>query len=224
MILTIVQDGTTASTVTLDSATNIENLAGTDNAWTFIGTFNIGSPTSALHHLWIGRTINTSAPTATGSNGTSEDLYATFWHFSDVSAGTTLATVIENGTAGGTANGVGTGTAISDTAVTTLGPDRLALNFIGVDDDVAIIGSFSGETGGDWDNVAFDNESSGTDGAEGIYRATMATAGTIDGGTGTMSTGGWGIVGFALIGTTVATAGLDKLPPNPKFVEMRPNV
>lgn len=225
VILTIIQDGTTSSTVTLDSATNIENLAGTDNAWTSIGTFNIGSPTSALHHLWIGRTINTSAPTATGSNGTSEDLYAMFFHFSDVSTGTTLATVIENGTAGSTANGVGTSTTVSDTAVTTIGPDRLAVNFIGVDDDISFSTLGSGETGGDWANISFDNESSGTDGAEGWTTATMASPGTIDGMTATISpSAGWGVVGFALIGTTPAAPPGLKMPPSAQFVEMRPNV
>ena len=75
-----------------------------------------------------------------GTNSTSEDLYFRAYAFSDVSTGTTLATVIEN--IGGTddlyANGAGTGTTISDTGVTTSGLDRLALQLVAAGDDIAI--------------------------------------------------------------------------------------
>lgn len=126
--------------------------------------------------------------------------------FADVSAGTTLATVIENGTAGTANNGAGTGTSMSDTAVTTLGTDRLACNWIAVNDDV--LGAsyvFSGESGGTWTDRPLYNESTGTDGALALSEATMASAGTIDGATATITSAAWGVVGFALIGTTVAT-------------------
>lgn len=208
VILQILQDGTTGGAVTLTSATNIENLAGTDNAWTSIGTFNCGSPTGALQHLWIGRLINTSAPTASGGNSTSEDLYMRTYTYSSVNTGTTLADVIENSTAGSTANGTGTSATVSDTGVTTLGADRLALNFYAANDDV-VGGEFSGESGGDWGSafsVQQYAEASGTDGALQMHGANMAAAGTVNGGSVILGASvAWGVVGFALIGTTPST-------------------
>ena len=139
----------------------------------------------------------------TGGNIGGNDIYVRVYEFTNVSTGTTLATVIENSTAGNATNGVDTSATASDTAVTTLGPDRLALNFVAVNDDNAI-SAFTGETGGDWTlAVAPYAESTGTDGAIGLQAATMATADTINGGTGSIvDSDAWGVVGFALIGTT----------------------
>src|SRR3989304_6193889 len=75
IILHVYQDGTTDGAVTFTSATNIENLAGTDNAWTAIGEYSVGASDEGRHYLWIGRSLSTTAPTFTGGNSTSEDLF-----------------------------------------------------------------------------------------------------------------------------------------------------
>jgi hypothetical protein len=208
VILQVLSDGTGAAP-TFTSATNIENLAGTDNAWTSIGTnFAVGSPTLANQHLWIGRTINTSAPTFTGGNSSGDDLYFRMYEFAGVNTGTTLAAVIENATAGSTVNSAGTSATIADASVQTLGANRLALNFVGGSDDNAI-DAFTGMTGGTWaEAVAEYAESSGTDGVIQLQTATLDAAGTIDNGTDGWAdaTDGWGCVGFALIPAALATS------------------
>jgi len=198
-IVQVVQDGTGANTISVDSVTNAENLAGTDGVLTSIGEFNIGSAVAASQHLWIGRSLNTSAMVITGGNTGTDDLYIRVYEFSGVSTGTTLATVIENATAGSTTTGAGTSTTVADASVQTLGTNRLALNFIGTNDDLTIGGSFTGETGGDWASVASYGTSTGTDAALNLNTATIASAGTIDGGTYTITSMAWGVVGFALI-------------------------
>ncbi len=202
IILQIVQDGTTDGAVTFTSATNIENLAGTDNAWTAIGEFSVGASDEARQYLWIGRSLSTSAPTFTGGNSTSEDVYFRMYEFSGVSVGTTLATVIENVTAGTATGAFATSTTVADVGVTTLGPNRLALNFIATNDDpqAAELTAMTGETGGDWTYpVAAYGDSGGTDGTIALVTAPIAAAGTINGGTDTITSCPWGVVGFALI-------------------------
>lgn len=169
VILQVLQDGTTAGAVTLDSATNIENLAGTDNAWTSIGAFSGGS---VIVHLWIGRLINTSAPTATGSNSTSEDLYWKFYEFTGVNTGTTLADVMEQN--GGTtpATSSGTSATVTDADVTITGAFRLAVNFFGLSDDNAI-NSILAVTGGSWLISGTYSEASGTDASIALQRSEM---------------------------------------------------
>lgn len=173
-IVQILQDGSTNGAVTVTGATNIEDLAGTDNAWTQIpganadGSFPVGASGEARQFLYIGRALSTSAPTISGGNSTSEDLYIRSYQFADVSIGTTLATVIENATAGSTVNNVGTSATADDASVQTLGLDRLALNFVAVNDD-NLISVFTGESGGDWKLFAAPYaEASGTDGALGL--------------------------------------------------------
>lgn len=98
VILQILIDGTGAISWGTLSATNIEDLAGTDNQWTLIGTYNVGSATVAQQRLYIGRLINASAPTFTASANTSgDDVYGRMYEFANVSTGTTLDAVIEGG-------------------------------------------------------------------------------------------------------------------------------
>lgn len=207
-IIQIVQDGTTNGAVAVTSVLDIEDLAGNDDAITQIpgpnadGSWPIGSPESARQFLWCGRQIAGTSDVIAGSNSTSEDLYFRAYRFREVNAGTTLADVIENGSAGTALNGTGTGTTVSDTDVTTLGADRLALQLVGLNDDVAI-DAFTGMTGGTWgEAVAEYAEASGTDAALQLQTAQMTSAGTIGGGSDTIVSAGWGVVGFALIGTT----------------------
>lgn len=219
IIVQILQDGATTGALTSIVGTNIENLAGTDNVWTAVAVDQpVGSPTAALQHIYIGRSLSTTAPTISGGNSTSEDLYILAYEFLDVSTGTTLATVIENGSAGATANGAGTSATASDTAVTTLGSDRLALNFIAVNDDNSII-VFSGQSGGTWAATGFYLDSAGTDGSIALRVAAMPAAGTIDGGTGSITdSDAWGVVGFALIGTTPDAPRVPRFTPYPQIL------
>ena len=210
IIAQILQDGNTDGALTSIVGTNIENLAGTDNVWTQItganadGSHPVGDPAAARQFLYIGRSLSTTAATISGGNSTSEDLYIRAAEFSDVNTGTALSDVIENASAGAFVNGVGTGTSMSDADVTTLGADRLALNFRAANDDVTWT-VYSGESGGTWQNSLAYSDAAGTDGAIALERADMVSAGTIGGATATVSpSASWGVVGFALIGTTPA--------------------
>ena len=190
IILQVLQDDVnigdaTPGSVTVTSITNAENLAGTDNVLTFIGEFQTGlaSGINGYQLLWIGRSLSTSAPVVTGANSSTNDVYWRFYEFQDGNTGTTLAAVIENGSAGATTTSQDTSVTASDASVQTLGADRLALNFVAVDDDNAIA-VFTGESGGDWtEAVAEYADGTGTDGAIQLQIAAMASAGTIDGGT-----------------------------------------
>lgn len=213
IIVQALADGTNG-VVLFGSPSGVESLIGTDNALTPVphgasgsgdNNFEVGSPTAAIQRLWIGRAILTTVTVGLAGNA-GDDVYALVYEFSGVHAGTLTTDVYENVNAGDTINGVGTSTTILDTTVTTLATDRLACNFIGVNDDNAL-GDFTGETGGDWTLVASFASATGTDGAIGLETASMAAAGTIDGGTFVMvASDGWGVAGLALIPSVVAAA------------------
>jgi hypothetical protein len=208
IIFQYLQDGTSSSPPTISSTTNILSLAGVSGSWTAApnNPYAIGSPTAANQYVFFGRSTSTSAPEVTGANVGGNDVYFRFYEFQNVSTGTTLATVIENGSAGSTANGVGTSNTAADTGVTTLDTDRLAINLLGINDDNPFAG-FSGETGGTWTTEASFASATGNDAAIYLIDAPMASAGTINGGTGSITdSDAWGVVGFALIGTTAAAA------------------
>ena len=208
IILQVVRDGTASAVTLVDTNSTIEDLAGTDNTMTVLAaTQPVGSPTAAAQFLWIGRALSTTVSADVSTAG--DDLYCLLWAFRDVNAGTTLAAVIENGTAGSFANGAGTSITIADTAVTTLGADRMALNFVGINDDATGYPGFSGASGGTWALRGAAESATGTDATNACESADMAAAGTIDGATQTITSDGWGVVGFALIGTTVAAAASD---------------
>ena len=84
--------------------------------------------------------------------------------FRGVNTGTALTDIIENARAGTFVNGSGATAAVADTGVTTLGADRLALQFVAVDDDNPV-GAFAGATGGIWaEAIAEFASATGTDG------------------------------------------------------------
>lgn len=192
---------------------NVEDIAGTDSAVTDVtGGAVVGSGVGAAkQRVWLGRAL-TSAPSISVSvNASGDDIYMRLYEFSGVSTGTTLAAVIENGAeAFFYMNGADTTATILDTAVTTNGADRLALNFIAVNDDNEATfdtEAFTGMTGGTWVSGGSYGTATGTDGSIGLQYATMASAGTIDGGSLSMGVSdAWGVVGFALIPATVATS------------------
>jgi hypothetical protein len=210
-IVGILQDGISPGVVAVTGATNIENLAGTDNQWTTLFLDQAGSGGAQLT-AYIGRALSGTAPTISGTNSTSLDLYICDWSFNDVSTGTTLATVIENVTAGSIVYTSPAGGTINDADVTTLGVDRLAINIVGLDDDASGISEYTGESGGNWSVFTGFESASGTDGSIYLCTAAMATAGTISGGTETTTPTGGKVAGFALIGTTVAAADVPHEP------------
>ena len=189
IVLQILQDGTTSAAVTLTGVSSgLQALDGTSSALTYIGEFAGGG---CRQYLWIGRAAATTNQNVSGGNSTSEDIYGRFYEFTNVSTGTTLATVIENGTAGATVTSSGTSNTAADAGVTTLGVDRLALNFVAVNDDNAI-SAFTGMTGGTWRLVTTYADSGGTDGAialqasdASIDQANAADFNEIFGGSGT---------------------------------------
>lgn len=190
---------------TLASPTGFEDLAGNDNTFTNLAVNDTGATCSM--HLYAARAVSGSLSiTISHANGT--DQYFRWYEFSGASAATSVAGVFEDITA--TASG--TATAINDEAVTTSGADRLAVNFVGVNDDNAV-GAFTGMTGGTWAEAEAEYATAtGTDACIQLQTATMASAGTIDGGSYTMSVADpWRVIGFAILPSAVA-ATIDAQP------------
>ncbi len=190
VIMHIVVDGTGAISWGTISGTNIANLAGTANVWTQVGgAFPLGSPTLGQQVIYMGRrTSAVAAPTFTASANTSgDDVYGQMHEFTNVSTGTTVATVIENVTAGSTVNGQATSGTIADASVTTIGPDRLALNFVGITDDNAI-NNPTGIAQQVWKAVAGNYaDATGTDASMVCWQAYPGVASSIDSASGSNS-------------------------------------
>jgi hypothetical protein len=102
----------------------------------------------------------------------------------------------------GTASTSGSATNHNMPSVTTTGPDRLVVAFHGIDDDNRTPASPTGETGGDWtEGVAEYQSANNSGGTIAFHTATMASAGTISGGS-SATTGGaeaYGIIAFAIL-------------------------
>jgi hypothetical protein len=199
--------GSLDGSISVAAGSNVENIAGTDNALTNNTTinggaavFSVGSATEASQKLYFGRSLGGTVTVTANVGGSGEDLYSIIYEFSGVSADTTLTNILENSSLGSAVNGTGTSTTVADTGVTTLGADRLAVNFVAVNDDNAVA-AFAGMTGGTWAEATAEFLSAtGTDGCIQLQTATMDSAGTINGGTLTMAASdAWGVVGFALI-------------------------
>jgi len=186
------------STVNLSSHSGVENLAGTANAITgpLDGGFQVGATALGAHGVYLGRATGTTVSVSIAGSG--PDVYARIYEFSGVSRASTEAGVVENGVAT-SAEAHGTGTSVADVGVTTNGRDRLALNFVAINDDATGLAAFAGESGGDWTlAVAIYETATGTDATLGLMIATMSAAGTINGGADTITSDGWGVIGFAL--------------------------
>ena len=205
VILQFLVDGTGIPTVGNDGV-NVENLAGTDGALqsAFAGSVvrNVGNPVAAGLAVYIGRALADTITSPLLSSAA--DMYVQWHEFSGVHTGTLLADVLENGTAGVATSAAGTSTSVADVGVTTLGADRLALNFVGINDDSTGIAAFVGMTGGTWAMPTSFESATGTDGTIALMTATIAAAGTIDGGADTITSDGWGVIGFALIPAAAA--------------------
>jgi hypothetical protein len=201
IIMQVYEDGV-ADDLGRSNIVNVEMLDGTDGDMNNLLTFGqVGGPKTGALFIYMGRVIANGTCSQDFTVGaSSDDLFARAYEFSGESAGTTVATVCENGgsTWGGSAD---TGTSVGAQSVVTNGPDRLALTFVFIDDDQAI-GSFTGETGGDWTEVVAEFASAtGTQACLQLQSAAMPSAGTISGGSATIGvSSGWGSIGTALIG------------------------
>jgi hypothetical protein len=99
--------------------------------------------------------------------------------------------------------GNGSSSTINAQSVVTTGSNRLAVSFVFVNDDNSV-DSFTGETGGDWTEAVTEyRTTAGSDGCVQLQTATMASAGTISGGSYSMGASDpWGVRDFALIPRT----------------------
>ena len=100
----------------------------------------------------------------------------------------------------GGAHTTATSTTVSAASVTTTGVNRLAVAFPLIADDLAQA-DFSGETGGDWVEAEAEyTTATGADASMGIQTAPMSSAGTISGGTFTITSFRWSVRSFAIVG------------------------
>jgi hypothetical protein len=194
-----VLDGTTGAPA-LGTITNVSSLSGSASSLTLAtpsGGEDVGAA-AAKHFFWLGRvTANGTVTVNIGTTGNA--FFFRVYTFSGVASGTTVAAIIENG---GSAyvNATAATAAVTDTGVTTNGADRLAVQLVAVNDDNALA-SFTGETGGDWtEAVAEFASATSSDGCVQLQTATIASAGTINGGSQTMAAAdAWGVIGFAFL-------------------------
>jgi len=182
----------------------------------------------AAHYILLGRATGTAVSCTLAVNVAGNDCYARWHEFSGVARGRANEECIENGGATPPAlflSSTGLSTGITDAAVTTNGPDRLALNFIAVDDDNQAdfdTEAFTGMTGGTWVNRGSYGSATGTDGSIGLQSCEMLNAGTIDGGSLTMALAdNWGTAGFALKPPASVPASMDRYTPKRRMIQRR---
>jgi len=142
---------------------------------------------------WIYYKFSTGAETGTGTvtvTNTNFDRAARMYAFRNVA----LTSFTE-----GASFGSGQGEVILAQSVATSGNKRLAISFVSVQNDISV-GSFTGESGGDWTEAAeFQFNGDDDDLVMQLQTATMATGGTISGGSYDMgSSYRYGVRAFAL--------------------------
>src|SRR5262249_39018220 len=131
-----------------------------------------------------------------GASG--NDLFLRLYEFSGASLGVTAGAVLEPAVGAAVAEAA-TNTTVLDASVTTTARDRLALQFVGLASNQAV-GDFTGETGGDWvEAVAEFSSASGATATLQLQTSAIAGAGTIDGGTMTITSVAWGVLGIAIL-------------------------
>ncbi len=184
---------------TFGSRVNIEALDGIDLDTDHLR--NAGSRQVTVGRVMANGTVSVNI----GVGASGEDAVCRLYEFSGASLGTTQATVFEHGAGTFSETGVTTSTTVADAGVTTNGVDRLALQFVCLR-TAQNVPNFTGETGGDWTELA---EYIGSTMTLQVQSATMASAGTIDGGTAAIASSYWAVIGTAIIPAAVAptTAG-----------------
>ncbi len=194
-----VEDGASSDS-SIGNHSNVTTINGLANESTFFQEVSLNAVAGL--NAFVGRvTANgtVSADLTVGASGA--DLFGVIYEFSGVRAslGDVQDRVIsETGPSNYYDFGSGSGTTITMPSVTGTGIERLAVTFIGVNANQALVAS-TGETGGDWtEPVAEFASSSGTAATVGVQTSALG-AGTVSGGTITISTAAWGVLGFALI-------------------------
>ncbi len=200
--------------------------AGT-GAETTSGTVSVPYPTGIVggHALVVHVLTHTGTSIATpsgwtllasGACGSGSGFHAAFFKIADGTESGTLSVVASgggtNGTFGrmyrftGAASTEGAGqesgnsTTVADRTVTTTGADRLAVNLVAIRNDIAQA-EFTGMSGGTWAEAVGEFLSTvGGDATLQIQTATIASAGTINGGSSSGgSTRDYNVIGFALV-------------------------
>jgi hypothetical protein len=167
--------------------------------WVKLGASPYLGDTSQFR-MWIYGAIAAGTEDGTnvnfGSPANTNNRYGTIYRFTGARSDT-IANVV---------GGIGFGTAflaqIDDVGVTTPEADCLAVNIVGVQDDNAVA-AFTGMTGGTWAEAEAEKLDTALtpDQCMQIQTATMASAGTINGGTQTMAASDpWGVIGFYIRG------------------------
>lgn len=111
-----------------------------------------------------------------------------------------------------------TGTTVNDIGVTAGGAERLAVNVVFHNGTPGSFGSFTGETGGDWEERTWSD--GGTNPSIGLQTAAPADGGTVDGGTKTITAANVRVIGFALIGASLGQPAAKRMGGVP-FAAMR---
>ncbi len=197
VIVHIAAAGGTAEASYLFPVVNAEDLNGADNDLTLCASANVGSGPEARHAMYLGRVManGTCSTDFAPSSGTDEAI-ARIYEFSGEAEGTTFANICENDNTTHGA-GAGTGTSVNDDSVITSAADRLCLQIVCVTLDTTL-GNFTGETGGDWTEAVAEYANATAVMTIQLQTAAMAVAGTIDGGTMTIGSAGWGMFGTAI--------------------------
>lgn len=168
---------------------NVQDFSGVGGALDFVE--NTGNRQWAWGRVTANGTV--SADLTVGASG--EDIAARIYEFSGVTTATTPAGVLQHG-GGLDSETAGTSTTVSAPDVTTLGADRLACAFVAIR-AVRTIGSFTGETGGDWTEAVAEYQ--GTTITLQLQTASLASAGTITGGSISITSANWQVFGTSLI-------------------------
>lgn len=185
---------------------NINNLLGAAGINPIALGRDIGVGGTSKHALFAGRasaSATCSLDFTVGASG--NDLFVRMYEFSGAFAGNAddgVGLLENNGaTLESDAN---TSTTVNDRACITTGADRLALQFVGIDANVAIA-AFTGMSGGTWAEATAEYaEATGATATLQLQTAEMASAGTIDGGSTTISSAGYGVLSTALIPDTTS--------------------
>lgn len=195
VIAQVLVDGTNDTSPYVNDA-GVETLDGSGAGWDLITDAPVGASDEGRMWLYIARATDTTVTfQVQGSFVGGNDLYARVYEFSDVNTGSQSTDVLEQlGFVDGTS------TSVALISVDTQGADRLVVQFGAINDDnQAQITDFTGESGGTYAAPETFGSSTGTDGALFFTHLTKATAGSVTGGSETITSDAWGVIGFALI-------------------------
>jgi len=177
---------------------NITSIAGVANDVTDVVISEGG--------VWLGRATTSATCSMDLTVGaSSEDIFARIYEFSGVATSSTLASIIENDiyTFDSFSGSV---SPVDDINVATNGADRLALNFVALNNNQNIP-NFTGMTGGTWGELTEFSSATGLTATLQLQSAAMPSSGVVGGGSATITDTIWLNYGFALIPAASGTPG-----------------